>query len=411
MKDYRFLQQKYLVNTYRNRGLTFVGGEGVFLLDASGEKYLDLMANYGVSIFGYSPPRIMEALREQMAKLIVLHGSFNNDARAEAAESLVKRCGNGLSQVYFSNSGSEAVEAALKFAVLATGKKKFIVCRNGYHGKTLGALSATSAKAYRNPFEPLLWTFKAIEYDDGDQLEAVLEDEIAAVLLEPIQGEGGVNVPKPGYLKKVKDACQARDILMILDEIQTGTGRTGYFLASEADRAAGDILCLGKGLAGGLPIGATLISPKVAEKIPKGIHTSTFGGNPLALAGVSATLELLDEVLLKDIREKGTYFLERLQSIDSEVILEVRGRGLMIGVEVKGMRDAILQNLQKEHILAAPAGDNVIRFLPPYILEENHIDCVTEAVTMILKRLEEEGHEPQQEKFPASKEEKPCAAS
>ena len=411
MKDYRFLQQKYLVNTYRDRGLTFVGGEGVFLLDTAGEKYLDLMANYGVSIFGYSPPRIMEALREQMAKLIVLHGSFNNDARAEAAENLVKRCGSGLSRVYFSNSGSEAVEAALKFAVLATGKKKFIVCRNGYHGKTLGALSATSARAYRDPFEPLLWAFQVIDYDDVPQLEAALEDGIAAVLLEPIQGEGGINVPRPGYLKKVKEACLARNILMIVDEIQTGAGRTGYFLASEPDGAAGDILCLGKGLAGGLPIGATLISPKVAEKIPKGIHTSTFGGNPLALAGVSAALEMLDALLLKHIRDRGAYFLERLKRIDSEVIREIRGRGLMIGVEVESKRDAILQSLQKEHILAAPAGDSVIRFLPPYIIGQNHIDRATEALTMILRRLKDKGPDPHGSRIPISRGEIPCAGS
>lgn len=389
MKDYGFLQQKYLVNTYANRGLTFVSGEGAYLIDSSGERYLDLMTNYGVNVFGYNPTTINEKLLHQLSNLLVLHGSFNNDTRAQAAMRLVKRCGGGLCQVYFSNSGTEAVEAALKFAVLATGKKKFLACRNGYHGKTLGALSATSGEGYREPFEPLLWTFQAIDYDDLNQLEAVIDDETAAILVEPIQGESGIIVPRNGYLKAVNDACASRNILMIMDEIQTGNGRTGHFLASEKEGLSYDVLCLGKGLAGGIPVGATLVSQNISEKIPKGIHTSTFGGNPLAAAGILATLDLLTDDLLIHIRKTGAYFLDRLRSIKSNLVGQVRGRGLMIGVKVKGKRDKILQDLQRERILAAPARDNVIRLLPPYIIEREHIDRVVDVFERVLKGLDE----------------------
>jgi len=389
MKDYKFMQQKYLVNAYPNRGLTFVSGDGAYLIDTSGERYLDLMTNYGVNIFGYNPSSINEKLIHQLTTLSVLHGSFNNDARAQAAMRLVKRCGGGLSHVYFSNSGAEAIEAALKFAVLATGRKKFIACRNGFHGKTLGALSVTSGETYREPFEPLLWSFQTIDYDDTTHLETAVDDDTAAILVEPIQGEGGINIPGTGYLKKVKEICASRNILMIIDEIQTGNGRTGHFLASEQEGLSYDILCLGKGLAGGLPVGATLVSPNISEKIPKGIHTSTFGGNPLASTGILATLDLLTDDLLNHTQKTGEYFLDRLRSIQSAIISEIRGRGLMIGMEVKGKRDKILQSLQRERILAAPAAQNVIRFLPPYIIDRKHVDQVTETLERVLSDVGE----------------------
>ena len=223
-QKFQILQKKYVVNTYPDRGVTFVKGDGVFLHDISGQKYLDLMTNYGVNIFGYGHPEITRCLLDQMKRLITLHGSFNNDMRAEAAHALIKRCGGGLSQVYFSNSGAEANEAALKFAVLATGKKKFISCKGGYHGKTLGALSATAGKKYRMPFEPLLWNFQHIEYNNLSQLEAALDDHTAAFIVEPIQGENGIDVPDPGYIRQAKELCQSRNVLVILDEVQTGTG-------------------------------------------------------------------------------------------------------------------------------------------------------------------------------------------
>lgn len=384
MKDYLLLQQKYLVNTYPNRGLTLVSGEGPYLYDESCRQYLDLMSNYGVNIFGYNHPFIKKRIILQFEKLPTLHCSFTNDIRAEAAERLVKRCGHNLSSIYFSNSGAEAIEAALKFAVLTSGRKKFIACCHGYHGKTLGALSATDGKKYKQAFEPLLWDFKHIDYNNIFQLKEVIDDQTAAFVVEPIQGEAGIILPDKGYLKKVREICDQRQILLIIDEIQTGVGRTGYFLASQKDKITYDIVCLGKGLAGGIPIGATLVSQRVALKILKNSHTSTFGGNPLACAGILATLDLLDEKMLKHIQVLGDYFLSKLKTIKSSLISEVRGQGLMIGLEFNDQRNEILKRLQLNQILAIPAGENVIRFLPPYVIEKENIDFLITKLIHIL---------------------------
>lgn len=379
------IQRLFCVNTYVNRGLTLVEGEGVYLYDTNDTQYLDLMSNYGVNIFGYHHPDITKTLVKQVEKLTTLHGSFNNDVRASAAKALVKRCGGNLKQVYFSNSGSEAVEAALKFAVLATGKKRFIVAAHGYHGKTLGALSATQGEKYKEAFTPLLWDFETVEFGDSKALEKVLNDETAAVILEPVQGEGGIYPPASGYLKKVRQLCDQHGVLLIIDEIQTGCGRTGTFLASQRDEISYDIVCLGKGLAGGIPVGATLINNEIAQSIPKHIHTSTFGGNPLACAGIVATLNLLDETLLNHVDEIGNYFMKQLSQIRSEQIVSVRGQGLMLGLELQENRDQVLKELQQYHILAIPAGDNVVRFLPPLLIEKKHVDQLVQALTQILK--------------------------
>ncbi|PIQ70243.1 aspartate aminotransferase family protein [Candidatus Shapirobacteria bacterium CG03_land_8_20_14_0_80_40_19] len=384
MKDYQYLQQKYLVNTYPNRGLVLTRGKGVYLYDQNEEKYLDMMSNYGVNIFGYNHPYLLEKLSDQLKKLITLHCSFNNDTRAMSAEALVKRCAGGLTQVYFSNSGTEAIEAALKFAVLATGKKKFIACNNAYHGKTLGALSATSGEKYRAPFEPLFWNFKHIAYNNLLELEKAIDDQTAAFIVEPVQGEGGIILPDDNYLTNVRKICDRARILLILDEIQTGVGRTGYFLASEKEKISYDIVCLGKGLAGGIPIGASLVSQKVALKIPKLIHSSTLGGNPLACGGILAILELLDEKTLKKVGRLGDYFIQQLKTVKLPLVKEIRGKGLMIGVELDDKRNEILRQLQINKILAIPAGENVVRFLPPYTIEKENIDLVIKKLKEIL---------------------------
>lgn len=384
MKDYQYLQQKYLINTYPNRGLNLIFGKGVFLYNDKDEKYLDLMSNYGVNIFGHSQPFVSKSIIAQWKKLSTLHCSFTNDVRALAAEKLVERCGGGLDQVYFSNSGTEAIEAALKFAVLATGKKKFIAFRNGYHGKTLGALSATDGDKYREPFEPLLWNFEHINYNDIPSLEKVIDNDISALIIESIQGEGGIIVPDKGYLKRTREICNEHGTLLIIDEIQTGVGRTGFFLASQSEEISYDIVCLGKGLAGGIPIGATLVSNKISLKIPKLIHSSTFGGNPLACAGILAILELLDEKMLTHIKNLGDYFTDQLKLIKSDLVKQIRGSGLMIGVELNDRRNEILKKLQQNNILAIPAGENVIRFLPPYVINKKQISFVVEKLKDIL---------------------------
>lgn len=384
MKNYQFLQQKYVINTYVNRGVTFVKGEGIYLFDENGEKYLDMMSNYGVNIFGHVDKEITDQITKQLKTLTTLHGSFNNDKRAEASELLIKRCGSSYKFVYWSNSGAEANEAALKFAVATTGKKKIIACENGYHGKTLGTLSVTAGEKYRKPFLPLLWNVVFIKHDNLQALEKVIDKNTAAFIVEPIQGEGGIYVPDKNYLIKVREICDKHNVLFIVDEIQTGMGRTGTLLSIQKTGVEADILTLGKGLAGGIPVGATLVNQRIGNAIFKGLHTSTFGGNPLACAGVLATLNKVDDKLLKHVEEIGLYFIKKLKSIKSSSILDVRGQGLMIGVEVKEDRNGLLKKLQGEKILAIPAGDTVVRFLPPFIVEKKHIDQVIGVLKKVL---------------------------
>ncbi len=364
-----------LVASYPNRGLTFEKGKGMYFLDSKRNKYLDFGSNYGVNIFGYAFPRINRALTNQIAKLINLHGSFANNVRTQASEKLVKICGGKMAKVFFSNSGAEAIEAALKFARLATGKSHFIAMENGYHGKTLGSLSATGGAKYRDPFLPLLWNFTHVPFGDIARLKQAVTKDTAAIITEIVQGEGGIKLADKSFFAELKKLCRENNTLLIVDEIQTGLGRTGTFLACEHYGITPDILCLGKGLAGGIPVGATLVSEEIAQKIPVHIHTTTFGGNPLAVAGIVATLkEFDDKYLLKNIRKNGAYFLSQLKKIKSEKVVEARGIGLMLAIELKENATWLLKALQDENIIAIPAGSNVVRFLPPFIITKKEID-------------------------------------
>lgn len=384
MKDYAYLHQKYLVPTYPYRGKVFVRGQGAYLYDQNDKKHLDLMTNYGVNIFGHSHPSITKVLTRQLSDLTNLHGSFANDLRSQASYELVKRSHGRISRVYWANSGAEAIEAALKFAAFTTGKAQFVATQGGYHGKTLGSLSITYTKKYRLPFKPLLANTSFVKYANPALIEKAITAKTAAVILEPIQGESGIIIPPNNYLSQVAAICQKKKILLIIDEIQTGTGRTGTFLASHHAGIEPDIICLGKGLGGGIPIGATLTSESIATKLPKSVHTSTFGGSPLASAGVLATLKLLTTSQLTSNQNLGEYFLSQLQTLDHPAIKQVRGKGLMLAVELKQKSTPVLKALQTKGILAAPAGDNVVRFLPPYIITKNHIDKTIVALRNIL---------------------------
>ncbi len=387
MLNYNEIQKHFLVNTYPNRNLTFVEGNGIYLFTENGDQYFDFMSNYGVNIFGHNHNIITQALVNQLNRLTTLHCSFSNDIRALASKKLINRVNNSCRYVYWANSGAEAIEAAIKFASLATGKKKFIACKNSYHGKTLGALSVTYAEKYRKPFLPLLWEIIFINYNDSNELASIIDNETAGFIVEPIQGESGINIPDESYLKDVENICKEKDILLILDEIQTGCGRTGKFLSSHHYDIRPDIICLGKGLAGGIPIGATIVSEKISNSIIKLIHTSTFGGNPLACAGVNVILDLITDNILNNIKILGDYFIKSLKSINHFLIKDIRGKGLMIGIELKDKRNEILQKLQEQKIIATPAGDNVVRFLPPYIVEKEHIDIVIEVLKSILEKI------------------------
>lgn len=385
MKDYQYLQQKFILNTYPNRGLTLIKGKGVYLYDQSGKKYLDMMSNYGVSIFGHNHPRINSAIIAQLKKLINLHGSFNSDVRSIAAKELIERCGSNFAQLYFSNSGTEAIEAALKFIAVFSCKKKIISCKHSYHGKTLGALSLTYGDKYRKPFEPFAWQVTFVPYGDAESIEKAIDSNTAAFIIEPVQGEGGLLTPQKGYMQKVKSICERHVVLLVFDEVQSGTGRTGKFLASQWENVSPDILCLGKGLGGGLPIGATLVTKEIAAKIPRNIHTSTFGGNPLTSAGIIITLKLLDEKRLAYVEKIGIYFKKQLSKIKSPFIAGIRGKGLMVGLDLKNdKRNEILRLLQLNGVLAIPAGETVVRFLAPYIIQKKHIDQVIKVLNKIL---------------------------
>jgi acetylornithine/LysW-gamma-L-lysine aminotransferase len=342
------------------------------------------MTNYGVNVFGHGHPIIEAALVKQLKTLTTLHGSFANITRAEAAKALVKRCGGQTHKVYLSNSGTEAVEAALKFAMLASGKQRIIAMQGGYHGKTFGSLSVMDNPKYRRSIDELLWQTTFVPYGDIESLDSLKVDSAAALILEPIQGESGIHIPSTGYLRAVREWCDDRGVLLIVDEIQTGVGRTGKFLAVHHEDVAPDILVLGKGLAGGIPVGATLVSKAVAEKIPKAAQTSTFGGNPLACQGIITVLELVDDELLKRVERVGNLFIQKLRSIRHKRIVEVRGKGLMIGVELTGNRNDVLKKLQNRGVLACPAGDQIVRLLPSYLINESLIDGVVNEIEFSL---------------------------
>lgn len=385
-KDYVDLQQKYLIPTYVNRNLSLVRGKGMYLFDDKGKKYLDFTSGVGVSILGHKHPVITKAISEQAEMLVTLHSSFANDKRAQAAELLIKMAPEGLERIYFGSSGSEAVEAALKFAVLATGRSKFLHAKGSYHGKTLGSLSVMGNSKYREDFENLLGIdCISIDFNNVDALKKNMSNNVAGVILEPIQGEGGVRAPDRDYLTQVRKICNEYGVLLILDEIQSGMGRTGKFLASEHFDVVPDILCLGKGLAGGIPISATVVSNEVSSKIKLGSHSSTFGGNPLSCAVLISVLKYIKKKHLFDhVTNVGNYFIEGLKDLESPIIKEVRGMGLMIGVEIQGNVTKYLRKMQNLGLLALPSGSNVIRFLPPYIVEIKHIN---EALRILKKVL------------------------
>jgi len=387
MKNYLGIQQRHLVPTYSNRGLTIVRGKGVYLYDQAGKKYLDLMSNIGVNVLGHSHPFLLSRLQSQLKKLTNLHASFASDTRSETLQKLLTFLPANLKRVYFSSTGTETIEAAIKFASLATGRFKFLAASNGYHGKTLGSLALTSSSdgKYQKPFKKILSKFGLVKYGDIDDLKKKLEPNIAAVVLEPIQGEGGIIVPPDGYLKEVEKLCHQNNTLFILDEIQSGVGRTGTFLACEKEGVEPDILCLSKGLGGGMPIGVTVVSEKIAAKIPRGAHTSTFGGNPLACCGCLATLDYFDKSdLLNHVQKTGDYLINQLRKLKSSKIREVRGRGLMVGLQLKIKATPILKKLQDEGVIAAPSVEDTIRFLPPLVIKKKEIDLALSKLKKVL---------------------------
>lgn len=380
------LEDRYSIPLYRKRDVALVRGAGVHLWDADGRRYLDMMSNYGVNILGHCHPAITAAITEQASTLVSCHQSFFSDVRARLLSTLATLLPGDLQHVSFANSGAEAVEAALKYVRVATGRTRIISTRRGYHGRSLGALSVTGEPKHRTPFEPLLPDVEQVVFGD---LEAVREriEGAAAVILEPVQGESGVRAASAEYMQGLRALCHQSGALLVLDEVQTAF-RTGRTWAFEHSHIVPDIMTLSKPLANGLPIGLTVVSRAVAERIPGGSHGSTFGGNPLVCAAAIATLDLVGDPSFNDhVEQMGSDFLSRLQAIDHPLIREVRGVGLMVAVELKRNASPILQRMQAEGVLAIPAGSTSVRFLPPLIVEQEHIKEAVEVLERVLHMM------------------------
>jgi len=379
------LEERYGSGLYPKRPQVIVRGEGARVWDADGRVYIDCMGGQGVANVGHANPAVIQAVVEQAGRLMVCPNGLYNEQRAQLLAELVRIAPPGLERVFLCNSGTEAVEAALKFARCASGRTQIIAAMRGFHGRTLGALSATWRKDYREPFEPLVPGFEFVPYNRLERLERALDDETAAVILEVVQGEGGV-IPGDGdYLRGVQALCRERGALFIVDEVQTGFGRTGRMFASQHHDLQSDLLCLAKGIAGGLPMGAVLIGERVGELPPKA-HGSTFGGNPLACAAAVATIRYIEsEGLVQRAADLGARLLNGLRAISSPLVREVRGLGLMVGVELKDRADPYLAALAEQGVLALSAGANVLRFLPPLVISGEDIDQVLEQVAAVLE--------------------------
>ena len=359
---------------HASRGVMLVRGEGSYLWDDKDRRYLDLMTNYGVNLLGHAHPQVTEAIKQQASRLTNAHQSFDTPARQEFLNALGALLPPPLTRISFGNSGAEAVEAALKFARVATGRIGIIATHRAYHGRTFGALSATSDAKYRDPFAPMLEGVRHIPFDDLEGLDKVLDDSVAAVIVEPIQGEGGIRVPADGYLSAIRERCTARGVLLICDEIQTGF-RTGSPFAFTREDIVPDILCLSKSIANGLPLGVTITTDAVSDRVPKGSHGSTFAGNPLVCAAGTATLRVLaDETLHARAAQAGERFQQRIRDLHLPQIREVRGRGMMQAVELKKPVTPVIKAMQENGVLVLPAGGTVIRFLPSILIQDAQLD-------------------------------------
>ncbi|MCX7682369.1 MAG: aspartate aminotransferase family protein [Anaerolineae bacterium] len=382
--DIMALEDRYDCGVYPMQPVALVRGQGARVWDADGREYIDCMAGHGVANVGHANVVVNQAIIEQLGRLITCHGAVYNDQRALLLQKLVSIAPPGLERAFLCNSGTEAVEAAFKFARLVTGRKKIVAAMRGFHGRTFGALSATWRKEYREPFEPLVPGFEFVPYNRLDRMQEAVTEETAAVILEVVQGEGGVYPGEPDYLRGVQELCQERGALFIVDEIQTGFGRTGQMFACEHYGLRPDLMCVAKGIAGGLPMGAVLIGARVGA-LPKRVHGNTFGGNPLCCAAALATIGYIEaENLPQRAAERGAQLMAGLQAIQSPRIREVRGLGLMVGVELKEQAGPYLAALAERGVLALSAGPTVMRFLPPLVISAEEIDIVVARVAEVL---------------------------
>jgi len=384
MINYKEIQDKYEFEVYPKRDICIIKGKDAKLWDDKGNEYIDCIAGIGVASVGHSNTEVADAIAEQAHTLITCPGVFYNDKRAQFMEKLVSLTSPELTKVFMTNSGTEAVEGALKAARLTTGKTDFIAAMKGFHGRSMGALSATFKKTYREPFNPLVPGFSFVPFNNFEKMAEAVTDKTAGIIIEPVQGEGGINIANNEYIKNVRRLCNQKNIIFILDEIQSGFCRTGKMFAHQHFDVKPDILTLAKAIGGGFPLGAFVCNNKIASMLGK--HGTTFGGNPLASAAGFAALKFMtDNNLAEMAREKGKYFVSKFKNIELTKVREIRHLGLMIGIELKQKVKPILEELMKEGILALPAGTTVLRLLPPLVIGYDELDIVAEKLIKVLK--------------------------
>jgi acetylornithine/LysW-gamma-L-lysine aminotransferase len=378
------LEDAYTSGAYVKRDVEIVRGEGARLWDADGNSYIDCVGGQGAANLGHAHPAVLAAIQQQAAELITCPELFHNPVRARFQAELCRAA--DMPHIFLCNSGAEAVEGAIKIAAMSTGRSGFVAMMRGFHGRTLGALSMTFEKTYREPVAPLLLpTVTHVPFNNVERLAEALDDNTAAVILEVVQGEGGVIPADEGYLQAVQDLCRANGTLLIVDEVQTGFGRTGALFAHQRDGIQPDLMCLAKSIAGGIPTGAVLMGASI-EPLPPASHGSTFGGNPLACAAGLAVLDTLENGDLIDrARTRGDAVRDHLRDhLPDSTVRDVRGRGLMIGVELRGKVAPVLKDLQTRGVLALPAGRTVLRLLPPLVISDDDLWQAVDTVEEIL---------------------------
>lgn len=382
------LEERIAGGTTQRRGdAVMARGEGCRLWDTAGRRYLDLTAAQGVAMLGHSHPVLSAAIADQAHRLISCPNFFYNETRARFVDKLASVLPRHLRHLFLANSGAESMDGAIKFARLATGRTGLVAAMRSFHGRTVGAVSLTWEPKYRKPFEPLL-EVTHIPYNNLDKLAEAVTDQTAAVVLEVVQGEGGVNVGDAVFLQGAQRLCRERGSLLVLDEIQTGFGRTGRWFGFEHHDLQPDIICLAKGLGGGFPMGAIAYTEQVHAVLYPGSHGTTFGGNPLACAAGLAALQVYqDENLIEQAAERGRFLVDRLHAVldGRTIVREIRGLGLMVGIELREKAGRYLKALMDEHgVLALPAGSNVLRLLPPLIISEEELELGVQALAAVL---------------------------
>jgi LysW-gamma-L-lysine/LysW-L-ornithine aminotransferase len=384
-------EDRYVGALYQRFPVNIAKGKGTRVWDTAGKEYIDCMGGYGVALVGHCNDRVVNAIKRQAETLITAHMSTYNDTRLRFMEKIASVAPPSLNKIFFANSGAESVEAALKFARKYSGRHGVIAMNGGYHGKTFGALSVTHSEKYRKSFMPLLDGVKFVPYSDPSLLEEVIDDTIGCVILEPIQGETGIIVPPDDLLPKIREICNRRNLVLIFDEIQSGLGRTGKMWAGQNWNTTPDIMCLAKGIAGGIPMGLVLAKQEIMDTMKLGEHSSTFGGSPIACAAGTATMEaLIDDKLIDNAAKMGVHFKEGLNRLQEKhkIIRQVRGIGMMLGVELRfDVKDILFDGIRRG-VLILYSGRNILRLLPPLVMDETTVSRVVDIIDIILTNEE-----------------------